>query len=104
MIHVERMTLIVKPNYKTSMLRSSLRNYSDACILVSGTIKITGGGDDDAAKQLNEINQRVIFKNGVLFTDCISEINNSQIDNAKQIDIVMSMYNLIEYSNNYSKT
>ena len=54
------------------MLRSSLCDYSDACILVSRTTKITGEGDDDAAKQLNEINKRVIFKKGALFTDCIS--------------------------------
>ena len=58
---------------KTTMLKSSLCDYSDAYILVKGTI-------------------------------CISEINNIQIDNAKDIDIVMPMYNLIVYSNNYAKT
>ena len=46
----------------------------------------------------------MIFKNCAPFTDCISEINNTQIDNAKDIDLVMPMYNLIEYSDNYSKT
>ena len=46
----------------------------------------------------------VIFKNCVPFTNCISKINNTDIDNAKYIDIVMPMYNLIEYSHNYSKT
>ena len=46
----------------------------------------------------------VVFKNCALFTDCISEINNTQIDNAKDIDAVIKMYNLIECSNNYSKT
>ena len=45
-----------------------------------------------------------MFKNCALFIYCKSEINNTEIDNAKDIDIVMSMYNLIEYSNNYSKT
>ena len=45
-----------------------------------------------------------IFKNCAPFTDCISEINNTQVDNAKYIDIVVPMYNLIEYSDNYSKT
>ena len=48
--------------------------------------------------------KKVIFKNCALFTDCISKINNTQVDNAKDIDIVMPMYNVIEYSVNYSKT
>ena len=48
--------------------------------------------------------KEVLFKNCALFTDCISEINNTQIDNAKNIDLIMPMYNLIEYSDNYSKT
>ena len=73
-------------------------------ILVKGTITITGAGDDDAAKQLDERNKGVIFKNCAPFTKCISRINNTDIDNAQDIDIVMPMYNLIEYSDNYSKT
>ena len=48
--------------------------------------------------------KKVIFKNCAPFTNCISEINNTQIDNAKDIDIVMPMYNFKEYSNNYLKT
>ena len=90
--------------FKTSMLKPILRDYSDAYILVSGTIIITGGGDNDSAKWADEKNKGVIFKNCAPFTDCISEINNNQIDNAKDIDIVMPMYNLIEYSDDYSKT
>ena len=73
------------------MLRSSLCDYSDTYILVSGTITITGAGADDAAKRLDERNKGVIFKNCAPFTDCISEINNTQIDNAKYIDVVMPM-------------
>ena len=65
---------------------------------------VTGAGADDAAKQLEERNKGVIFKNYALFIDCISEINNTQIDNVKYINVVIPMYNLIEYSNNYSKT
>ena len=87
--------------FKTSMLKSSLFNYSDAYILVSGTITITGVGVDDAAKRLDERNKGVIFKNCAPFTDCISEINNTQIDNAKYRDVVLPMYNLIEYRDNY---
>ena len=48
--------------------------------------------------------KKIIFKNCAPFTNCISKINNSKVDNAKDIDIVMSMYNLIEYNDNYSKT
>ena len=90
--------------FKSKMLRSTLCDYADAYILVKGTITITGGGDDDAARRANEINKGVIFKNCSPFIKCISNINDTEIDNAQDIDIVMTMYNLIEYSNNYSKT
>ena len=90
--------------FKTTMLRSNLCDYADAYILVKGTITITGAGNDDAAKRLDERNKGVIFKNCAPFTKCISRINNTDIDNAQDIDIVMPMYNLIEYSDNYSKT
>ena len=59
------------------MLRSSLCDYSDAYILVSGTVTITGAGADDAAKRLDERNKGVIFKNCAPFTESISEINSS---------------------------
>ena len=86
------------------MIRSNVCNYGDTYILVSGTILISGAGADNAAKRTDERNKGVIFKNCATFTDCISERNNTQIDNAKDIDVVMSMFNLIEYSHNYSKT
>ena len=71
-------------------------------ILVKRTITVN---DTSAAgPAANNTNKKVIFKNCASFTSCISEINNAQIDNAKDIDIVMPMYNLIEYSNNYLKT
>ena len=84
------------------MLKSSLCDYSDAYILVKGTITVnnTAAEDTDA----NNTNKNVIFKNCAPFTNCISEIINTQVDNAKDIDIVMPIYNLIEYSDNYSKT
>ena len=50
------------------------------------------------------LNREVVFKNYAPFTDCISEIKNAHIDKAKDIDVVTPMYNLIKYSNNYSKT
>ena len=70
---------------------------------LSGTITITGEGDNDDAKRADEINKGVIFKNCVPFTDCISEISNTKTDNSKDLDAVMPMYNLIEYSDNYAK-
>ena len=87
--------------FKTTMLRSSLCDYSDAYILVKGNITVNNTADGAAT---NNTNKKVIFKNCAPFTNCISKINNTQIDNAEYIDIVMPMYNLIEYSNNYSKT
>ena len=90
--------------FKTTMLKSSLFDYSDSYILVKGTITITGAGADAAARQTDERDKGVAFKNCAPFTNCISEINNTQVDNAKDIDIIMTMYNLIEYSDNYAKT
>ena len=90
--------------FKTTMLKSSLCDYSDAYILVKGTITITGAGADAAARQADERDKGVAFKNCAPFTNCISEIDNTQVDNAKDIYIVMPMYNLIEYSDNYAKT
>ena len=88
--------------FKTTMLKSSLCDYSDAYIVVKGTISVNNTAA--AGTAVNNIDKKVIFKNCVPFTNCISEINNTQIDNAKDIDIVMPMYNLIEYSDNYAKT
>ena len=64
----------------------------------------TGRGADAAARQAGERDKGVAFKNCAPFTNCISEINNTQVDNTKDIDIVMPMYNLIEYSDNYAET
>ena len=86
------------------MLRSNLCDYADAYILVKGTITITGAGNDDATKQADERDKGVTFKNCAPFTKYISRINNTDIDTDQDIDIVMSMYNLIEYSDNYSTT
>ena len=84
------------------MITSSLCDYSDAYMLVKGNISVnnTAAGGADA----NNTNKKVIFKNCASFTDCISKINNTHVDNTKDIDIVMPKYNLIEYSDNYSKT
>ena len=87
--------------FKTSMLRSSLCDYSDAYILVKGNITVNNTAG--AAAATNNTNKKAIFKNCAPFTSCKSKIN-ADIDNAKYTDIVMLMYNLIEYSDDYSKT
>ena len=82
---------------KTSMLRSDLCDFNDAYIVVKGTITVT---NPDNAKR----NKAVAFKNNAPFINCISKINGVKIDNAEDLDVVMPMYNLLEYSKNYRKT
>ena len=72
--------------FKTTMLRSNLCDYADAYILVKGTITIAGAGHYDAARQADERDKDITFKNCAPFTKCINRINNTQIDNAKNID------------------
>ena len=66
-------------------------------------ITITGAGNDDAERQADERDKGVTFKNCAPFTKCIGRINNADIDTAQDINIVMQIYNLIEYSDYYSK-
>ena len=80
--------------FLTSSLESSLCDYSDAYILVTGNINVTGGDN----------NTKVAFKNCAPFKKCRTEINETFVDDAEHINIAMPMYNLIEYSNNYSDT
>ena len=83
--------------FKTSMLRSDLCDYSDAYIVVKGDITVTDPNN-------NAYDKKLAFKNNAPFISCILKINSTLIDNAEYLDIVMPMYNLIEYSKNYSKT
>ena len=93
------------------MLRSSLCDYADAYILNKGTITITGDAGPPAGRteaqllvaRQDERKEGAIFKNCAPFTKCSGKINDTETDNAQDIDIVMPMYNLIEYSSNYSK-
>ena len=89
--------------FKTTMLKSSLCDYSDAYILVKEKITITGAGADAAARQADERDEGIAFKNYAPFTPCKSDINNVEIDYCQDIDTVMPMYNLIEYSDNFAK-
>ena len=70
----------------------------DACILVKWTISVT---KTETAIAQNNRNKKLIFRNCAPFIDCVSEINKTQVDNAKDIDVVISMYHLIEHSDNY---
>ena len=84
------------------MLKSSLCDYSDAYILDKGKITITESGADAAARETDGRDKGVAFKNRAPFTNFISKINNTEIDNCKDIDIATPMFNLIEYSDNYA--
>ena len=78
---------------KTPMLRADLCNFSDAYIVLKGNITVTAS--DDAKR-----NKNVAFKNNAPLINCISKINGILIDNAEDLDVVMPMYNLLEYSKN----
>lgn len=84
------------------MLKSSLCNYSNACILPKETISRANTAAVDA--DVNNTNEKVIFKNCAPFTDHISQVNNTQVANAKDNAVVLPMYNLLGDSNSYSKT
>ena len=87
--------------FKTSILRSDLCDFSDVHIVVKGNITLTKAANRNFIDLRNRF---LAFKNNTPFTNCISKVNNVLIDNAEDLDIVMPMYNLIEYSKNYRKT
>ena len=80
------------------MLRSDLYDQSNACIILKRTVTVEGTND------ANKRNKKLTFKNNAPFRSCISKINNTLIDNAEDLDIVMPTYNLLEYNDNYSVT
>ena len=89
--------------FKTLMLRSNLCDYSDAYILVKGTITLNGivnGAENEILRR----NRPLILKNNAPFVSCMAKINNEFIEDADDLDIVIPMYNLLEYSKNYRKT
>ena len=91
--------------FKTPMLRSNLCDYSDAYIFVKGTITVTSPGVNNNTKNIRDKRNRpVILKNNAPFFSCITRINGELIEDADDLDIVMLMYNLLEYSKNYRKT
>ena len=91
--------------FKTPMLRSNLCDYSDAYISVEGTIIVTAPGDNNNANNIRDKRNRpLILKNNAPFFPCITRINGELIEDADDLDIVMPMHNLLEYSKNYRKT
>ena len=91
--------------FKTPMSRSDLCDYSDAYILVKGTITVTApGANNDANNIRDKRNIPLILKNNGPFVSCITQINGELIEDPDDLDIVMPMYNLLEHSKNYRKT
>ena len=91
--------------FKTPMLRSNLCDYSDAYILVKGTVTVTAPGANNGANNIRDKRNRpLILKNNAQSVSCVTRINGELIEDADDLDIVMSMYNLLEYSKNYRKT
>ena len=87
------------------MLRSNLCDYSDVYILVKGTITVTATGvNNDANNIRDKKNRPLILKNNAPFVSCITRINGELIEDAEGLDIVMPMYNLLEYSRSFRKT
>ena len=91
--------------FKTPTLRSNLCDYTDAYILVKGTITVTSLGANNGANNIRDKKNRpLILKTNAPFVSCITRINGELIEDADDLDIVMPMYNLLEYSKNYRKT
>ena len=91
--------------FKTPMLRSNLCDYSDAYILVKGTITVTAPEANNNANNIRDKRNRpLILKNNAPFVSCITRINGELIEDANDLDIVMPMFNLLKYSKNYRKT
>ena len=80
--------------FKTPMLRSDLCNYSDAYIVVKGAVTVEG------TNGVNKTNKKLVIKSNTLFRSCISKIKNIFIDNAEDLDSIMSMYSFLEYNGN----
>ena len=76
------------------MIRSHLSDYSDSNSLVKGTM--TAPNTAVAGSAVNNTNEKIIFKNCAIFTDCITEINNTQVDDAQKIYVVMPRYKQIK--------
>ena len=91
---VKEIKVVTTVKFETRVIKSSLCDYSDAYILVTGNI----------TAKVGDANTKAAFKNCAPFTKCITHINDEHVDGAENLDIIMPMYSLIEYSDNYSDT
>ena len=92
----DRYKLNQQIRFTPPMLRSDLCDYSDVHIVVKGTITVTIPDND-------EYDQELTLKNNAPFVSCNLKINNTLIDNVEDLDVVIPMYKLLEYSKNYKK-
>ena len=101
-VYLIRTKKINLKRFKTLIIRSDLCDYADAFLLVNGTITVTAaaGANDIRDKK----NRKLILKNNAPFVSCITRINGELIEDAGDLDIVMPVYNLLEYSRSYRKT
>ena len=90
--------------FKTTMLNASLCDYSNSYILVEGRITVAGQGANVAVIATDRNDKEVVFKNCAPFIKCIRKINNAEVDNVEDLDFLIPIYNLLEYSENYAKT
>ena len=79
------------------MLNTNLCDFSDVYLLVRGKVTVVWQGVNGTAIAADRNDEEVVFKNCAPFTSCISKINNAEVDNAEDLDIVMPMFNLLEY-------
>ena len=89
-------TYNIDSQIKFTTTKSSLFDYNNAYILVKRKITVVGAATDNTARAVERNNKQVIFKNFAPFTNCITEINNTRVDNAKDLDVVTPMSNLVE--------
>ena len=99
--HVERIKTNNQIKFKTTTLKPSLCDYSDVYIFVKGRITATWSEKTEAERETNWNSKQAISKNCAPFTDCIAELNSTQVDNEKVIHVVIAMCSLIENSKNY---
>ena len=100
MVNLQKHTILTRQiRFKTPILRSDLCDYNDAYIALKGVVTISA-----EERERDEMNRDFVLKNNAPFFSCVSRINYVLIGNAEDLQFVMPLYNLLEYSKNYSKT
>ena len=104
MIDAEHMTQKNLVKFKATMLNASLCDYSDAYILAKEAISVVGQGTDVSAITADRNDKQVAFKNCALFITCKIKINYAEVDDAEDLGVVIPIFNLLGYSDNYTET